>query len=274
MFKKLCLLLLMTAVLCCEADTFTIKVEKIYPPNILPNPEFKKAADGSVPKWEFRDFSKRGGFSCSVDNGIVTVTNKIKSYAYYCCFDVPVEEGVTYYAGGSMRSATKALIWLETPQYNDKYPPYYPPYSNTRIFALQAEPSTDPVLNKELHFFIDREFIIDSTTWITGGKEFTVPKGHGVKTYNFMMGCYGGTPGYVSYKNPFLVKSAHQVKITLNGKNFTQAVIYRRPRIKLSAHKLDPAAEKQTFTGKLPSRSGGYFIELSDLNGKKYERAL
>ena len=123
MVKKILLLLFAHAVLQLSAEPLSIKVEKIYPPNILPNYEFKKAENGSVPNWEFRDFSKRGGFSYKVDNGVVTITNTIKSYAYYCCFNVPVEEGVTYYAGGSMRSATKALIWLETLQYNDKFPP-------------------------------------------------------------------------------------------------------------------------------------------------------
>lgn len=255
-------------------ENFSLKIEKIYPPNILPNPELKKAADGTVPGWKFVDFSKRGGFTFSVDNGVVTITNNIKSYAYYTSFNVPVEEGVTYYAGGSMRSATKALIWLETLQYNDKRPPYYPPYSNTRIFALQAEPSTDPVLNKELQLFIDPAYIVDSSTWITGGKEFTVPKGHGVTRYNFMAGCYGGKPGHVSYKNLFLVKAEHRAKITLNGRNFTSAVIFRRPRQELSQHRLDPSAKEQSFEAFLPSRTVTYFIELTDVNGKKYERAL
>jgi len=274
MLKKLLVLLITGTLFSAGAETFSIKTEKIYPPNILPNPEFKKAADGSVPGWVFKDFSGRGGISGEVENGIATVTNTIKTYGYFTCFNVPVEEGVTYYAGGSMQSTTKALIWLETLQYNDKFPPYYPPYSNTRIFALQSEPSTDPVLQKELHLFIDRNFIVDSRSWISGGKEFTVPKGHGVKTYNFMIGCYGGKPGHVSYKNPFLIKSAHQIKITITGKNFTQAVIYRRPRIELSKHKLDPELETQHFSGTLPSRTAGYFVELTDINGKKYERAL
>ncbi len=255
-------------------EHFSLKIEKIYPPNILPNPEFKTAADGTVPGWQFIDFSKRGGFTFSINNGVVTITNSIKSYAYYTCFNVPVEEGTTYYAGGSMRSATKALIWLETLQYSDKLPPYYPPYSNTTIFALQAEPSTDPVLNKELKLFLDPEYIVDSSTWITGGKEFTVPKGHGITKYNFMAGCYGGKPGHVSYKMPFLVKAEHRVKITLYGKNFTSAAIFRRPRQQISVHKLDPVAAEQSIEGILPSRLDSYFIELTGSDGKKYERAL
>ena len=273
MLKKYIIFLFFCLVCTLQAETFSLKVEKIYPANIIPNAGLKKE-NNKVPNWVFRDFSKRGGFSYNVKDGIVTITNKIKSYAYFCCFNVPVEEGVTYYAGGSMKSATKALIWLETLQYDDKYPPYYPPYSNTRVFALQAEPSTDPVLNKELHLLVDKEFIIDSSTWITGGKEFTVPKGKGVKTYNFMMGIYGGKPGFVSYKNPFIVKSAYQAKITLTGKNFIKAIIYRRPQIKLSTYSLSPSKNIQTILANLPSRTAGYFVQLFDINGKKYERSL
>ena len=59
--KKLFLPLLICSVISAfAAEPFSIKVEKIYPPNQLPNPEFKKAADGSVPHWFFGDFSKRG----------------------------------------------------------------------------------------------------------------------------------------------------------------------------------------------------------------------
>ena len=262
------------ALICCGAEPFSLKVEKIYPPNQLPNPEWKKAADGSVPHWFFEDHSKRGGFTCRVENGEVIIETTGKNYGYYTCKEVPVKEGVTYFAGAEMRCSSKALIWMETRQYNDKLSPYYPPYSNTRIFLQQAEPSADPVLNRELRWFVDPENIIDSETWISGGKEFTVPTGHGVDKYIFMLGCYGGRAGFFRYRNPVVTEAAHQVKITLTGKGLKRLNICDSLNRLISTHELAPEAAEQQIVGKLPSRVTSYFAEIIDANGKKYRKGL
>ena len=273
--KKLFLPLLICSVISAfAAEPFSIKVEKIYPPNQLPNPEFKKAADGSVPHWFFGDFSKRGGFTHSVNDGEVFIETTGKNYGYFSSDHVPVEEGVTYYAGAKMRSSSKALIWMETRQYNDKISPYFPPYSNTKVFLQQLEPSSDPVLKEELKLFIDPQYIIDSDTWITGGKEFTVPVGHGVNKYIFMLGCYGGRAGFFRYKEPFVVKAEHQIKITLDGKNLKQLNILTASGKLISTHQLKPDAETQQITGTLKSRITLYYAEIIDVTGKKYRKNL
>lgn len=239
---------------------FALKVERIYSPNLLKDPQFSQTGKNI---WIFANYSKTERISCEFSDGILRINTPGNAYSYMTQPNIPVQEGKRYYVGSTRRCTSRSLMWVTTPQYHDGKNSQHPPFSDTTIFFV-ANPPTYKDAAKLLAQFISEKFLIDYNNWQTLGKEFVVPKGKNITFYDFRIGAYGGVPGWIEFKDPEFCEAAMEYKISFeSAEPVTIQLLSAAGKIR-STRKFAGKTGTQSTIFKVSSRLEHLKIRISD----------
>ena len=239
---------------------FELKVERIYSPNLLKDPQFSQSGKNI---WIFANYSNTEGVSWKFSNGILRLNTPGNAYSYMTQSNIPVQEGKRYYVGSTRRCSSRSLMWVTTPQYHDGKHSQFPPFSDTTIFCV-ANPPTYKDAPKLLSQFISADLLLDYDNWQTLGKEFVVPKGKNITFYDFRIGAYGGIPGWIEFKDPEFCEAAMEYKISFESSTpVTIQLLSASGKVRTS-RKFDGKPGIQTTSFKVPSRLEHLKIRISD----------
>lgn len=271
--------ILISALICAIgiiADDVSVEVKKIPAVNLLKNPQFMVEKDNKAPKdWLFSNYSKLPGFEYQADNGVFHIQTTGGLYGYLVQPGIPVEEGKKYYAEAWVKLNSRALLWLITMQYDDKLSPFFSPKSGTRIFSI-ANPDHGENLVRELQYFISPDYLlpVSETKWNHCALEFTVPAGHGITSYDFRIGSYGGSAGWIEIKDPYFGSAVFQAVVTLGGTGLTELKVCTSGGGEVKSFPLDPKRKQQKINITLESRLFQYYMEITNQSGLTVRRSL
>lgn len=243
--------------------------------NLLKNAAFANIKQKIPAGWEFRDYSKSENFALQAEKGVFRLETSGNTYGYLQQLQVPVIEGKTYYAEVQIKLNSRALLWLVTSQYDDKLGALQEPKSSTKIYAI-ANPDHGEELVKELQYFINPAYLVPVSEhiWHRCALEFTVPRGHGIVNYDFRVGAYGGTAGWIEIKEPLFTSATQNLTLILEGENLVKLNVCSMDRSEVQTYSLSPHRERQQISIILKSRLKHYYAEIITESGKLIRRTL
>lgn len=280
MFRYLKTALLLSIAFTVSAEEFNVRINKEYSQNLLKNPDFELLDNSGKPDgWTFDNCSASKNLEPGVTQegaiGKNSIIVKTAGHLFgYWKQTVPVKEGQNYCALIKFKLNSKGLLWIKTPQYDDKKSPLHTPKSSTQIYA-KAYPEHGEYFRKIMSDFIDPFYIqpVSDKEWNTFSLEFTVPEGHGIDMYEFRAGAYGGGRGWVMADDAYFGLAECTAHIEIEGKIKNIKVKNLEGKIFLDKN-VNQESDINKFDVTLPSMLDRYYIEIKDNQGNISKRDI